>query len=372
MPRTGRVALALTLAVALALAAGGCSPTPDGRAFPSRVDWTRAQAVWTDPWLAPTETTTAGSLAVATGVSQVVARDSGQVRGSADGVRVAEAEAAADSGWRLVGQTCTGSLDAFVLVFAKGAAATADQALATLEYSLFEDEPAGGGPEDPAAVWLRTLTAGVPHHLEPAWPDPPAVDLASGCGEDVPTLPASGHVPSDGPGVPVPDLPAAASQDALARLAGATRGDALLESAGLTVGHVTPAGDAVTAAIVPPRAQPARTPPGTDLAGLLARATGAGYTLTYAACGVGRRVAELRRPLTGTAVLTVRLTDEPDGAGSSAITARAVVGLPELAGPPAEAVAVTRPCWDRAAAAGIQTQGTPWFGPTSLQRSHAG
>lgn len=365
MPRTGRVALALALIVALAAAAGGCSQGPDGRAFPSRVDWARAQAIWTDPWLAPTETTTAGSLAVATGVSQVVARDSGQVRGTADGVRVAEVGAAEDSGWRLVGQTCTGSLDAFTLVFAKGGAATDDQALATLEYSLVE-----GGPEAPAAIWLRSLTVGVPHHLEPAWPDPSEVDLASGCGKSVPTLPATGHVPSDGPGVPVPDLPAAASRDALVQLTDETRGDALLEAAGLTVDYIAPVGDAVTAAIVPPRAQPTRTPDGTDLAGLVARGTRAGYVLTYSACGLGRRVAELRRPLTGAAVLTVRLAEEPDAAGSSAITARAVVGQPELAGPAVEAATATQPCWDRAAADGIQAQGTPWFGPTSLQRSH--
>lgn len=112
-----RAAVAALLLFCLA----GCSEPADGGYLPNHTDWARAQAIWTDPWLAPAETTTPGAGGTPqSGAMRIAGGDSALLAGSLETVRDTEIAAAQRAGWRLVGVDCGLSWESFELVFERG------------------------------------------------------------------------------------------------------------------------------------------------------------------------------------------------------------------------------------------------------------
>jgi hypothetical protein len=168
--------------------------------------------------------------------------------------------------------------------------------------------------------------------------------------------------------VPVPSWHSSTTEEAAQALADQANTGTFLAGLGLTV---VPTGSnrlAIQAEHEPARVLPTPVPPRAPR-DLIEHAKRDGYVLTYASCGLGRSITELRRVLKdGTA--TVRFVAEPDSGRGTYFNfnAQVVTGSTEF-GPPAGLDEVTHPCPDGdASAEGFASAGWPWFGPARFQR----
>lgn len=100
---SGRTAALLAV---VALGVSACTQAPDGRYYPTDVDVTRARAVWNDPWVAPTQTSTAGTLAEDGRVSRDVGRREGYLSGDRAAILQDQVASARENDWRLVAVSC--------------------------------------------------------------------------------------------------------------------------------------------------------------------------------------------------------------------------------------------------------------------------
>ncbi|MDO4784999.1 MAG: hypothetical protein Q3997_07950 [Propionibacteriaceae bacterium] len=350
-------------AAALLLAClAGCSwPPPDGRYLPNHTDWARAQVVWTDPWLAPAETTTPGAGGTQqVGAIRIAGRDSALLSGSLETIRSTEIAAARRAGWRLIGVDCNSSWESFELVFERGEDVN-DQARVRLSY---RKERPREGASSAQEIWTRFLTAEVPHHVETTWPKEPTITHITTC-SPIPELP-QGRLAKADQAVPVPTWHSSTTEEAAQALADQANGGTFLASLKLKVVPTGPNRLAVPAEHEPPRVMATPVPPRAPR-DLIKYAKRDGYVLTYAACGLGRSITELRRVLKDGTV-TVRFVAEPDTGYGSYFDAQVVTGSTEF-GPPAKLDEVAHPCPDGdASAEGFVWAGRPWFGPTEFQR----
>lgn len=369
-------ARSVALLAVVVLGVSGCTGAPDGRYYPSDVDIVRARAVWNDPWVAPTQTSTAGTLPEEGRVSRDVGKREGYLSGDRDTILQAQLDSARAHGWRLVAASCKASGESAALTLAKGGAGEPDgQALATFGMTTLGAAEGGGPVESPdgETLWDFSVAVSVPHHLEDAWPATPAVELAGACRSSVEPLvelPPDNVWAGDRPGDrDVPKEPASASSAATRQRADLANADPVIQTLGLDLASFRLSEDIPTQPLSSPSAE-ASLPPATELTDVVSDATGQGWTLTYTRCGSGQVAAELRRSLSDTEAVTLRLTQEPDPErdGALGVVARAVATSTALAGPPPAGEPVGSPCWSKPSAEGIATQGVPWFGPTELQR----
>jgi hypothetical protein len=147
----------------------GCSDLP-GDLYADDVDLTRAQAVWADPWVAPS---TLSVPQAGYGSNGQVSRQAGTRTTTYVGVDASVAVAqevvgAEDRGWTLVGATC--DPDQVRAVLTRGGTEPGSAALAEVRAE----------PDDEFVD--VSVEAQVPHHLDDDWPDlGPAVDVADTC-----------------------------------------------------------------------------------------------------------------------------------------------------------------------------------------------
>ncbi|MDT9592069.1 hypothetical protein RDV89_03270 [Nocardioides zeae] len=188
--RPARPARTTVLALAAATFAAHLSAcTVDGwgtpAAYPDATDLRRAAAAWTDPWLAPTEATTAGPTSGPDGLVRTVAsRTTGHGPGAE--ALVVEVREAVTAGWTLHAVDCAAGTAYLVHGDPED---LDDLRVATVEVT-------GGG---------ALVTGSVPHHRDGSWPDPgPPLDPADTC---------RGGGAGDGP----PDLGGAAFDGDVAR-----------------------------------------------------------------------------------------------------------------------------------------------------------
>jgi hypothetical protein len=177
---TPRTAAAAALVGFLLLT--GCSNLP-GDLYADDVDLSRAQAVWADPWIAPS---TLSVPEAAYGSNDQVTRQAGTRSTTYAGVDASAATAqevagAEEHGWSLVGVTCDpGDVRA---VLAKGGTEPDTAAVAEIRAE----------PDD--ELVRVEIEAEVAHHLDDDWPDlGPAVAADDTC-------------LSGAPGNPAPELP---------------------------------------------------------------------------------------------------------------------------------------------------------------------
>lgn len=352
-----RAAVAALLLVCLA----GCSEPADGGYLPNHTDWARAQAIWTDPWLAPAETTTPGAGGTPqSGAMRIAGGDSALLAGSLETVRDTEIAAAQRVGWRLVGVDCNSSWESFELVFERGEEVN-DQARVELSYEKVDSGDTASSDQE---FWTRSFLAQVPHHLETAWPKKPTITHITAC-NPIPELPSGHLVKADQP-VPVPSWHSSTTEEAAQALADQANQGTFLAGLGLTVVPTGPNRLAIQAEHEPARVLPTPVPPRAPR-DLIEHAKRDGYVLTYASCGLGRSITELRRVLKDGTV-TVRFVAEPDSGRGAYFKAQVITGSSEF-GPPAGLDEVTHPCPDGdASTEGFTSAGRPWFGPTRFQR----
>ncbi|GAA4734887.1 hypothetical protein GCM10023350_18240 [Nocardioides endophyticus] len=147
----------------------GCSNLP-GDLYADDVDLTRAQAVWEDPWVAPS---TLSVPEAGYGSNGRVSRHAGTrtttyVALDASAATAQEVAGAEDQGWTLVGATC--ELDDVRAVLTRGGTDLDSAAVAEVRAE----------PDDELVD--VSVTAEVPHHLDDDWPDlGPAVDVTDTC-----------------------------------------------------------------------------------------------------------------------------------------------------------------------------------------------
>ena len=151
----------------LALAVTGCGQDPAG--LPTAADFTSAQRVWSDPWLAPD---TAHVPEDGWGSPDGFVRREAGTRttdyrgGGPEAVLVRELQAAQAQGWTLTGVSC------------------GEEPSASLAR--------GEGPDEGATAVVTATregrrvvvvaTGSVPHHLDGSWPPPPArLDVPGSC-----------------------------------------------------------------------------------------------------------------------------------------------------------------------------------------------
>ena len=168
--------------------------------------------------------------------------------------------------------------------------------------------------------------------------------------------------------VPVPSWHSSTTEEAAQALANQANNGTFLAGLGLTVVPTGPNRLAIQAEHEPAWVLPTPVPPRAPR-DPIEHAKRDGYVLTYASCGLGRSITELRRVLKdGTA--TVRFVAESDSGRGAYFNfnAQVVTGSTEF-GPPAGLDEVTHPCPDGdASAAGFASAGRPWFGPARFQR----
>jgi hypothetical protein len=305
-----------------ALLLTGCSSLP-GDFYANDVDLERAQAVWSDPWVAPSDLSVPEA---GWGTDGQVSRRAGARVTTYVGIDATAATAQEVAGaqaqdWTLVGATC--GADEVRAVLTTGGTDPRSAAVAEVEA-----EP-GDGPVD-----VRVDVV-VPHHLDDDWPDlGPAVAvadtcLAGGAGDTAPDLPR--HEPRGGAedGVEVPEWSdAGTSTDDEARVT-ALDDDTWARSVGLELPEPDAAGGdrrrraPSTGGTITPG--PGRPLPA--LASVVGSMTG--WTPTYAACSRSTGgVVTLR--LDGDAgPVVARLESVPGDAGAVSWTVR----LPIVGGP---------------------------------------
>lgn|GEM_PF-1736073 len=225
---------------------------------------------------------------------------------------------------------------------------------------MYSGDTASSGQE----FWTRSFLAQVPHHLETAWPKEPTIAHITAC-NPIPELPSGHLVKADQP-VPVPSWHSSTTEEAAQALADQANQGTFLAGLGLTVVPTGPNRLAIQAEHEPARVLPTPVPPRAPR-DLIEHAKRDGYVLTYASCGLGRLITELRRVLKDGTV-TVRFVAEPDSGRGAYFNAQVVTGSTEF-GPPAGLDEVTHPRPDGdASAEGCASAGWPWFGPARFQR----
>jgi hypothetical protein len=356
--------------LAILTMAGACEP--DGRLYPDAEDYTQALLVWTDPWLAPSGGIVPGTrIHKGPGANVNAGGSRLSVRGSVQMIRSVEIDAAYRYGWHLVGYSCeSGSNDAsgFSLSFAKGESST--QATARLSFSLNSETE----PDDESSLWQMEIGTSAHHHQLDDWPYLAEVTYTSQCVKDVVPDDLTRYAELDGRRQAAPPYPAVASQPVSIASIDAASDDPFLHDLGINLAYSLPGVYPDLDRYGPPWGS-VDLPPGRDMTSLTGQAQDAGYTLSYASCGLGLTIAELRRPLhivgRDPATLSVRITEEPTVDGPQ-ISVSALIAYPELGGPPTEAAPVTTPCWASPAATPntFTADGTPWFGPVSIDRTN--
>lgn len=167
---------------------------------------------------------------------------------------------------------------------------------------------------------------------------------------------------------PVPSWHSSTTEEAAQALANQANAGTFLAGLGLTVVPTGPNRLAIQAEHEPARVLPTAVPPRPPR-DLIEHAKRDGYVLTYASCGLGRSITELRRVLKDGTV-TVRFVAEPDSGRGTYFNfnAQVVTGSTEF-GPSAGLDEVTHPRPDGdASAEGFASAGRPWFGPARFQR----
>lgn len=168
--------------------------------------------------------------------------------------------------------------------------------------------------------------------------------------------------------VPVPSWHSSTTEEAAQALADQANTGTFLAGLGLTVVPTGPNRLAIQAEHEPAWVLPTPVPPRAPR-DLIEHAKRDGYVLTYASCGLGRSITELRRVLKDGTV-TVRFVAEPDSGRGTYFNfnAQVVTGSTEF-GPSAGLDEVTHPRPDGdASAEGFASAGRPWFGPARFQR----
>jgi hypothetical protein len=178
----------------------GCSNLP-GDLYGDEVDLARAQAVWEDPWVAPSTLSVpeAGYGSNGQVDRQAGARTTTYVGVDASAATAQEVAGAEDQGWSLVGATC--GPDGSRAVLTRGGTDPAKARVAEVRAE----------PDD--RLVEVSVVAEVPHHVDDDWPDlGPAVEVADTClagatGNPAPELPDSAPRGSADDGVETPDWP---------------------------------------------------------------------------------------------------------------------------------------------------------------------
>jgi len=370
-----------------------CTPTvapARGAWYGDATDVRRAQAIWADPWVAPTTTHVAAFHDLPSGV---LFRDVGRravvaTAGSTGAAAVAaEVEAATHTGrWVLVGANCKPADptlgDAAAWLSRTGAGLDA-AATAVVSAGHLESGAVSG-----------TLTVFVPHHLDRTWPRPAPLDLALSCLAGAPAT-STGTQPERPGSRPLSDEPVDEARDLpqldapawtpgppadLAEARAALTDDPVLTRLGAVP---APPGDSFNAFGERNTAQRSVTfaaSPG-PLAGQVEQARAAGWRLTYAAClpAPAAVTAELQRAAGSTRYAVLRLTAVRSPGGDTANAA--VVSVDSLLSSslslPAAPAISGQPCWATApaGATGVvgapstdsRVSGAPAFGPTLIQ-----
>jgi hypothetical protein len=300
----------------------GCSDLP-GDLYADDVDLTRAQAVWQDPWVAPSRLTLPEA---GYGSNGQVKRTAGVRETTYAGVDAATATAqevagAEEQGWSLVGASC--NAEDVTAVLTRGGTEPDAAAVAQLEAE------ADDGFVDVA------VSAEVPHHLDQDWPDlgpTVAVEdtcLAGGTGHPAPDLPGGkprGDADDDVDAPSWPgDGPSAADEARLAAL----EDDAWFASLDVPVSEPDSAGgDRQRHA---PSAHGTLSPgarrPAAALAAVVDSMTG--WRLTYVACSPSTGAVATLRLETDDGPVVTRLEAAAGDAGAVSWTAT----LPVVGGP---------------------------------------
>ena len=343
----------------------GCTEK-DGRVSPTAVDLARAQAVWADPWLAPSDATTVSPNGPAPGVRREVAGRSYSTAADPRDVIATEVRAALATGWQLVGTECApdeqgvkGDARAFL---ARGSSPD-DSRIAVL---------AGSVTSATTQVTEVGITVLVPHHLDTPWPAPSPTPIDTSC---LVTGPPSDGTPEGrepynpddlvlkGDGVKPPSWSDDDTGQVQAALT-AIRDDRGITSLGMTL--VEPSRGKDDLARDSAGSEASTQLQQADLAATVTSLTSKGWTLTYAGClGPGApNVAELSRPAASrTAVL--RLSQVAGSTIGPRLAASVVISTPGFSpDPPA---AISAPCFgDQAAPKTFSHKGIPSLGPTRM------
>lgn len=355
----------------------GCLPN-DGRNYSNATDVSRAQRVWSDPWLANEAPSVAGPSAFGSSFRRGVAGRGYTTQVAPLTIVTTEVRAAITAGWRLVGAQCDrnekGSLIDVNAQLARGSQLD-DWSLATIEAATHSDTSVSPST-NPAPTYTQVVVgASVPHHLDTTWPVSPAIELATSCLLQDPAVAPATPAPSSTPpvepsiGRPPGDLtdpptwPDAADDDLRAAV-DALADDPGLTSLGLAVNMppATEESEARDAAMASSDAVPASG----GLAGEVPALVSQGWTLTFAACiGPGApNVAELSRPA-GKRTAVLRLSQIPTASGASPVEARVVVSTPGYS--PKSPAAISGPCFESATApTTFSHRGVPSLGPTRM------
>ena len=165
---------AVVLTALLAAPVAGCSDATPGALDSNAGDYAAANAVWRDPWVAPTVAMAPGpGLGTDGWVTRVVGGRTTSYAVPVEAAATAELAAAAEAGWFPTSSECGTNLSV--------ALAGPDDALATLVVT-----PSGDGSE----VRVAALA---PHHLDDDWTAPEAVERTclDGAPSDLAELPES-------------------------------------------------------------------------------------------------------------------------------------------------------------------------------------
>ncbi|CAN7478347.1 hypothetical protein [Knoellia sp. LjRoot47] len=383
----GANAIGLGLAGILAVVTlAGCQTEKDGRTFPDATDLTRAQAAWSDPWIAAAKATTVGPNGPAPAVSRSVAGRA-YVTTSAPRAAVAtEVRAATGAGWNLVQAECApdeqGFPGAASAQLVRGTGDDAITALLRASTALPDTTPSASGSPVPGAS-DRTqvgLEAVVPHHLERAPAPSPSLDPATTC---LFTGAAPTASPTDTAAPPVVSSPAALTGERvkppvwpdedtsdMAADVKVIEGDPGLASLGLKVGTPGSRGESEARDAAGGSVSGVAAPGG--LPALVDSLTSSGWVLTYAACiGPGApNVAELTRPA-GTRSAVLRLSQVAAPPASSGPSTPASVDATVVLSTPGYSLAVPAtvddPCFSASPSpTSFSHSGTPHLGPTRM------
>lgn len=312
----------------LLLSAAGCSNLP-GDLYADDLDVTRAQTIWSDPWVAPD---TLSVPEAAWGSNDQVNRTAGTRRtiyvgtGPKAAAR-AEITAAGRHGWELVGASCS---DQEVSATLTRGGTDLDQA-AVAQVTV----PAGSPSQE---GYLRAVvTASVPHHLDQDWPDlGRAILIADTClaggDEDGTAAPAVAGAPRGDVDDDV-DVPEWADDDATEADLGrwdTLSADPWFASVAPDAGFDPDVEGGDTRRVAPGYA--GSLTPGSRNASRAVAAVVAemsGWTLTFASCAPSTGIVATLRLDDDQGPVTARLSTDPLDAGTVSWSVR----LPVVAGP---------------------------------------
>ncbi len=380
------VALRLAVVVCTVGLIIACTTTPkSGAWFGNPTDLARAQAIWTDPWAAPTTTKVAQYESAQSGVlDRTVGKRVTDSTGGTARARVSdEVSAALTSGWQLVGVACTtvgsGGSAAGGTVEPTHVEALLQRASGEIDRAATATVQSARAVDGGATIYT-TVTVTVPHHLDTWWPravatPPEATCLGTGPSVDVKQPlrqgPWTDHGPVDPAKIPSLDAPTWSTPlvtDALSEAIRTAATDPWLRQ--LTLAPALPAQAALSDEV---RASASATAPSGTTLGLLADIVTSAlpsWRITYAACfgDAGPATAELTRDVGEGRWVTMRL----GGRGGDRLVTRAssVISTPSLSTAPG--ATVREPCFSgsfsgTSGAETFRVDGIPAFGPTSTQ-----